>query len=115
MCSVTSQTDETSCDDTVRDWLHTLQHDQLEMAANTPFCHLALTILDPDRSGISGSEHNPDEFQPRTRRPNATNAPSLSMSKTATSNIAYDTGRNGYMRTARIRCLIDNHRFPFES
>ena len=49
---VTSQTDDTPCDDTVLDWLHTLQRDQLEMAANILFRHLALTILDPDRSRI---------------------------------------------------------------
>ena len=49
---VTSQTDDTPCDDTVMDWLHTLQRDQLEMAATLLFCHLAMTILDPDRSRI---------------------------------------------------------------
>ncbi len=49
---VTSQTDDTPCDDTVMEWLHTLQRHQLEMAANLLFRHLALTILDPDRSRI---------------------------------------------------------------
>jgi hypothetical protein len=49
---VTSQTDDTPCDDTVMDWLHTLQRDQLEMASNLLFRHLAMTILDPDRSRI---------------------------------------------------------------
>jgi len=49
---VTSQTDDTPCDDTVMEWLHTLQRDQLEMAANLLFRYLALTILDPDRSRI---------------------------------------------------------------
>jgi len=49
---VTSQTDDTPCDDTVMDWLHTLQRERLEMAANLLFRHLALTILDPDRSRI---------------------------------------------------------------
>jgi len=49
---VTSQTDDTPCDDTVMDWLHTLQREKLEMAANILFRHLALTILDPDRSRI---------------------------------------------------------------
>ncbi|GAA0310141.1 hypothetical protein GCM10009066_24390 [Halarchaeum salinum] len=44
---VTSQTDDTPCDDTVMEWLHTLQRHQLEMAANLLFRHLALTILDP--------------------------------------------------------------------
>jgi hypothetical protein len=34
---VTSQTDDTPCDDTVMDWLHTLQRDQLEMAASLLF------------------------------------------------------------------------------
>jgi len=49
---VTSQTDDTPCDDTVMDWLHTLQRDQLEMATSLLFRHLAMTILDPDRSRI---------------------------------------------------------------
>ena len=49
---VTSQTDDTPCDDNVMDWLHTLQREKLEMAANILFRHLALTILDPDRSRI---------------------------------------------------------------
>jgi hypothetical protein len=49
---VTSQTDDTPCDDTVMDWLHTLQRDQLEMASNLLFRYLAMTILDPDRSRI---------------------------------------------------------------
>jgi len=49
---VTSQTDDTPCDDTVMDWLHTLQREKLEMASNILFRHLALTILDPDRSRI---------------------------------------------------------------
>jgi len=44
--------DDTPCDDTVLDWLHRLQRDQIEMAANIFFRHLALTILDPDRSRI---------------------------------------------------------------
>jgi hypothetical protein len=34
------------------DCLHTLQRDQLEMATSLLFRHLALTILDPDRSRI---------------------------------------------------------------
>ena len=49
---VTSQTDDTPCDDTVMEWLHTLQRHQLEMAAHLLLRHLALTILDPDRSRI---------------------------------------------------------------
>ncbi|SDJ86709.1 Transposase DDE domain-containing protein [Halovenus aranensis] len=49
---VTSQTDDTPCDDTVMDWLHTLQRDQLEMAVSLLFRHLAMTILDPDRLRI---------------------------------------------------------------
>jgi len=49
---VTSQTDDTPCDDTVLDWLHTLERDHLEMAANILFRHLTLTVLDPDRSRI---------------------------------------------------------------
>ena len=49
---VTSQTDDTPCDDTVMNWLHTLHRDQLEMATSLLFRHLAITILDPDRSRI---------------------------------------------------------------
>ncbi|WP_436903806.1 ISH3 family transposase [Halovenus halobia] len=49
---VTSQTDDTPCDDTVMNWLHTLQREKLEMAANILLRHLALTILDLDRSRI---------------------------------------------------------------
>jgi hypothetical protein len=49
---VTSQTDDTPCDDTVMDWLHTLQRGWLELHANLLFRHLAMTILDPDRSRI---------------------------------------------------------------
>ena len=33
-------------------WLHTLHREKLEMAANILSRHLALTILDPDRSRI---------------------------------------------------------------
>jgi len=40
------------CDDTVLAWLHTLDRDSLETASNLLFRHLALTILDPDRSRI---------------------------------------------------------------
>jgi hypothetical protein len=47
---VTSQTDDTPCDDTVMDWLHTFQREKLEMAAKILFRHLTLTILNPDRS-----------------------------------------------------------------
>jgi hypothetical protein len=49
---ITSQTDDTPCDDTVMDWLHTLQREKLEMATTLLFRHLAMTILDPDRSRI---------------------------------------------------------------
>ena len=46
------ETDETPCDDTVMDWLHTLNRGWLEFAANLLFMRLATTILDPDRSRI---------------------------------------------------------------
>jgi len=49
---VISQTDETPCDDTIMTWLQTLQRGWLEFSANLLFRHLALTILDPDRSRI---------------------------------------------------------------
>lgn len=46
------KTDDTPCDDTVMDWLHTLDREWLEFAANLLFMRLAMTILDPDRSRI---------------------------------------------------------------
>lgn len=46
------ETDDTPCDDTVMDWLHTLDRGWLEFAANLLFMRLAMTILDPDRSRI---------------------------------------------------------------
>ena len=47
-----SETDGTPCDDTVMDWLHTLDRDWLEFVANLLLRHVAMTILDPDRSRI---------------------------------------------------------------
>jgi hypothetical protein len=47
-----SDTDGTPCDDTVMEWLHTLDREWLEFVANLLLRHLALTILDPDRSRI---------------------------------------------------------------
>jgi len=63
---VTSQTDDTPCDDTVMTWLHTLQRGWLEFSANLLFRHLALTILDPDRSRIVSIDFvdNPYHGQP---------------------------------------------------
>ena len=52
VCAVTSQTDDTPCDDTAMNWLHTLQRDQIEMSTTLLFRHLRITILDPDRSRI---------------------------------------------------------------
>ena len=49
---VTSQTDDTPCDDTVMDWLHTLRRGWLEFSAHLLLRRLAMTILDPDRSRI---------------------------------------------------------------
>jgi len=49
---VCDETDETPCDDTVMDWLYTLDRGWLEFAANLLFRRLALTILDPSRSRI---------------------------------------------------------------
>ncbi|EMA48520.1 transposase IS4 family protein [Halococcus salifodinae DSM 8989] len=43
---------EAPCDDTVFDWLHTLDRGWLEFAANLLFMQLALTILHPERSRI---------------------------------------------------------------
>jgi hypothetical protein len=49
---VTSQTDDTPCDDTVMEWLHTLLRPFLEVAANLLLAEQATTILDPERSRI---------------------------------------------------------------
>lgn len=46
------ETDGTPCDDTVLDWLHTIDRGWLEFVANLLFRQLAMTILDPDRSRI---------------------------------------------------------------
>jgi hypothetical protein len=51
-----SQTDDTPCDDTVMNWLHTLHGDRFEMATTPLFCHLGVTILDPGRSRIVSLE-----------------------------------------------------------
>jgi len=40
------------CDDTVMDWLHTLNREWLERIANDLLKEMAMTILDPDRSRI---------------------------------------------------------------
>ncbi|RZV10469.1 DDE family transposase [Natrinema hispanicum] len=44
--------DNAACDDTVMDWLHTLNREWLERVANRFLWELAMTILDPDRSRI---------------------------------------------------------------
>ena len=44
--------DNASCDDTVMDWLHTLNREWLERIANDLLKEMAMTILDPDRSRI---------------------------------------------------------------
>jgi len=49
---VCDETDDTPCDDTTMDWLHTLDRGWLEFVANLLFRRLAMTILDPDRSRI---------------------------------------------------------------
>ena len=46
---VCAENHETPCDDTVFDWLHTIDRGWLEFAANLLFMQLAMTIL--DRSG----------------------------------------------------------------
>ena len=47
-----NDTDGTPCDDTVLEWLHTLDRSWLEFVANLLLRHLALTILDRARSRI---------------------------------------------------------------
>ena len=47
-----NDTDGTPCDDTVLEWLHTLDRSWLEFVANLLLRHLAMTILDSDRSRI---------------------------------------------------------------
>ncbi len=49
---VCAENHEAPCDDTVFDWLHTLDRGWLEFAANLLFMQLAMTILDPERSRI---------------------------------------------------------------
>ncbi|RZV06499.1 DDE family transposase [Natrinema hispanicum] len=44
--------DNAACDDTVMDWLHTLNQEWLERVANRLLWELAMTILDPDQSRI---------------------------------------------------------------
>ena len=44
--------DNAACDDTVMDWLHTLNREWLERVANRLLWELAMTILDPNRSRI---------------------------------------------------------------
>jgi len=44
--------DNAPCDDTVMDWLHTLNREWLERIANDLLKEMAMTILDPDRSRI---------------------------------------------------------------
>ncbi|EMA36001.1 transposase IS4 family protein [Halobiforma lacisalsi AJ5] len=46
------ENDDTPCDDTVMNWLHTLDREWLEFVANLLLRQLAMTILDPDRSRI---------------------------------------------------------------
>ena len=47
---ICSQTDDTPCGDAVRDWLHTIDQDDLEHAANDLFAEQATEVLDLDRS-----------------------------------------------------------------
>jgi hypothetical protein len=47
---ICSQTDDTPCDDAVRDWLHTADQDDLEAAANELLADQATEVLDLDRS-----------------------------------------------------------------
>ena len=44
--------DNAPCDDTVMDWLHTLNREWIERIANGLLKEMAMTILDPDRSRI---------------------------------------------------------------
>ena len=47
---ICSQTDDTPCDDAVRDWLHTVGQDDLEETANELLAEQAMEVLDLDRS-----------------------------------------------------------------
>ena len=47
---ICSQTDDTPCDDAVRDWLHTVDQDDLEATANELLAEQATEVLDLDRS-----------------------------------------------------------------
>ena len=44
--------DKAPCDDTVMDWLHTLNREWIERIANDLLEEMAMTIIDPDRSRI---------------------------------------------------------------
>ena len=46
---ICSQTDDTPCGDAVRDWLHTIDQDDLEDAANELFAAQATKVLDRSR------------------------------------------------------------------
>lgn len=47
---ICSQTDDTPCDDAVRDWLHTIDQNDLEEAANELLAEQATEVLDLSRS-----------------------------------------------------------------
>ena len=47
---ICSQTDDTPCGDAVRDWLHTIDQDNLENAANDLLAEQATAVLDRSRS-----------------------------------------------------------------
>ena len=47
---ICTQTDDTPCDDAVRDWLHTIDQDDLEDTANELLAEQATEVLDLDRS-----------------------------------------------------------------
>ncbi|WP_240145862.1 ISH3 family transposase, partial [Halococcus salsus] len=47
---ICSQTDETPCDDAVREWLHTVDQDDIEAAANELLADQATEVLDLSRS-----------------------------------------------------------------
>lgn len=49
---VCNNNNSTPCDDTVLEWLHTINRDALELSSNLLFMQLATTILDPERSRI---------------------------------------------------------------
>jgi len=60
--------DNAPCDDTVMDWLHTLNREWLERIANDLLKEMVMTILDPDRSRIVSIDFVDNPYHGDVRR-----------------------------------------------